>query len=294
MTDKQQNHGKATIGAPAEDPQRMTGRQRRTYTTLGVCACVAILLIIVAAFFGLSRGGKENDDPGKAEHVPAFAGSDGAIVITKHGVVQDGKKYDGRTKDGIVRDYQDFLCPGCGTVNRELGGPFRQYMDEGKMVLKQYPISILDRLSDNTEYSTRTAAMAYRVAELDPEHYLDWVDVMFSKKVQPDESNFKPVSDSELQDLAVKAGLSRDDAKKATDGKYRDYVKSVTAKALKNESLWRADETGKRQFMTPILFVNDTDVMAAENEDMGVYTAKLLGVTQAPDGDGTSAVQQTK
>lgn len=290
MTDRR-NSKSVNSGASSGNPNQMTDKQKKSYTMLGVCAIVIILLIIAAAVFGLTRNGKENDDPGKAGNVPAFAGSDGAIVITKNGVVQDGKKYDGKTRNGVVRDYQDFLCPGCGTVNRELGGPFRQYMDAGKMVLKQYPISILDRLSDSTEYSTRTAAMAYRVAELSPEHYLDWVDLMFSKKFQPDESNFKPVSDDELQKLAVKAGLSENDAKKATDGKYRDYVKSVTAKALKDETLWRADETGKRQFMTPILFVNDTDVMAAENDDMGVLTAKLLGVPQAPEGDGTTPSQ---
>lgn len=290
MTDRRNNKS-VNSGATSGDPTQMTDKQKKSYTMLGVCAIVIIVLIIAAAVFGLSRNGKENDDPGKAGNVPAFAGSDGAIVITKKGVLQDGKKYDGKTRNGVVRDYQDFLCPGCGTVNRELGGPFRQYMDAGKMVLKQYPISILDRLSGSTEYSTRTAAMAYRVAELSPEHYLDWVDLMFSKKFQPDESNFKPVSDEELQKIAVKAGLSEDDAKKATDGKYRDYVKSVTAKALKDESLWRADETGKRQFMTPILFVNDTDVMAAENDDMGVLTAKLLGVPQAPEGDGTTSSQ---
>lgn len=269
--------------------KEMTPDEQRKTTILGVVSTVVVVLVILLVVFAIGRGhGKDDTDPAKTGPVPAFAGSDGAIVITGSGVDRNGKHYDGNNGKNIVRDYQDFLCPGCGSLNRELAEPFRQYLGEGKMVLKQYPISILDRLSDGTEYSTRTAAMAYRVAELDPDHYLDWVDIMFSEKVQPDEEKFKPVDDAHLQDLAVKAGLSRGDARKATDGKYREYVKAQTKRALKDESIWRADESGTRQFMTPILFVGDKDVLADGNDDMGSMVAQLLNVPQVQDGDGTA------
>lgn len=268
--------------------EEMTPEERRKTTLLGVISVAVVILIILLAVFAIGRGhGKEDTEPAKAGPVPAFAGSDGAIVITGDGVV-DGAKYNGRNDAKTVRDYQDFLCPGCGELNRELAGPFREYLADGSMILKQYPISILDRLSDGTEYSTRTAAMAYRVAELDPKHYLDWVDVMFSEGVQPDEEKFKPVDDAELQRLAVKAGLSGEDAKKSTDGRYVEYVKTQTKRALKDESIWRADETGKRQFMTPILFVGDKDALAAGEDDTGAVVARLLGTPRAVDGDGTA------
>ena len=269
--------------------KEMTPKERRKTTVLGVVSTVAVILVVILAVFAIGRGhGKDDTGPTKPVQTPAFAGSDGAIVITGGGVV-DGAKYNGRNDAKTVRDYQDFLCPGCGELNRELAGPFREYLADGSMILKQYPISILDRLSDGTEYSTRTAAMAYRVAELDPKHYLDWVDVMFSKGVQPDEETFRPVDDAELQKLAVKAGLSSDDAKKSTDGRYVEYVKTQTRRALKDESLWRADETGKRQFMTPILFVGDKDALAAdEDDDTGAVVSRLLGVTRVADGDGTA------
>jgi protein-disulfide isomerase len=212
------------------------------------------------------------------------------VVITKNGVQKDGKKYDSQNTNNVVRDYQDFLCPGCGSVNRMLGTPFRTYLKNGDMILKDYPISILDNISQGDKYSTRVAAMAYRIAELDPEHYLDFVDFMFSEKIQPDEQDFKNISDEKLESYAIKLGLSKENAKKAVDGKYTDYVTSNTKKITADTSLWRTGASGTKQFMTPIVIVNNKSLDFDQPDTLGPQLAKAIGVDKTvSDGDGFSS-----
>ena len=258
----------------------------RSMTIIGIIVVTIIIGIIGIIGFSIWR----SNQPITVSATPSFVASDGAIVITKNGIARNGRKYDnvttGKTTK-VVSDYQDFLCPGCAAVNQEIATPLKTYIRNGSIILKQYPISILDRLSNSTEYSTRLAAMAYRVAELDPDHYLDFVDLMFSDEVQPDEENFKNITDSQLVKYAIKAGLSKSDAKKSIDGKYTDYVTATTKTITADTSLWRDSGNGEKVFMTPIVRVNGKDLDYSSNTDFGTQLAKRLGVTKVKDGDGT-------
>lgn len=266
-----------------QQPEEVNGR---LLTMVGAGVVAFVLVLIAVIVFAIWHG----NQPVEVKDTPSFVTSDGAVVITKEGVQKDGKKYDSQNTNNVVRDYQDFLCPGCGSVNRMLGTPFRTYLKNGDMILKDYPISILDNASQGNKYSTRVAAMAYRVAELDPEHYLDFVDFMFSEKIQPDEQDFKNISDEKLESYAVKLGLSKENAKKAVDGKYTDYVTSNTKKITADTSLWRTGASGTKQFMTPIVIVNNKSLDFDQPDTLGPQLAKAIGVDEAvSDGDGTSS-----
>ena len=261
-------------------------QEAKQLTRIGIIVVAVIIVIIAAAGFAIWKGSQ----PVQVAHTPSFTTSDGAVVITKDGVQRNGSEYDHDNTNNVVRDYQDFLCPGCGSVNRMLGTPMKSYLKSGDMILKDYPISILDNISQGKKYSTRVAAMAYRVAELDPEHYLDFVDLMFSESVQPHESDFKNITDAQLEKYAMKAGLSASNARKSVDGKYTDYVTSNTKKIVDDTSLWRTGANGTKQFMTPIVIVNNKSLDFDSDTDLGRQLATALGVkTVATDGDGTSS-----
>ena len=266
-----------------QQPEEVNGR---LLTMVGAGVVAFVLVLIAVIVFAIWHG----NQPVEVKDTPSFVTSDGAVVITKEGVQKDGKKYDSQNTNNVVRDYQDFLCPGCGSVNRMLGTPFRTYLKNGDMILKDYPISILDNDSQGNKYSTRVAAMAYRIAELDPEHYLDFVDFMFSEKIQPDEQGFKNISDEKLESYAIKLGLSKENAKKAIDGKYADYVTSNTKKITADTSLWRTGLTGTKQFMTPIVMVNNKSLDFDQPDTLGPQLAKAIGVDKpVSNGDGTSS-----
>lgn len=261
-------------------------QEAKQLTRIGIIVVAVIMVIIAAAGFAIWKG----NQPVQVANTPSFITSDGAVVITKDGVQRNGSEYDHDNTNNVVRDYQDFLCPGCGSVNRMLGTPMKSYLKSGDMILKDYPISILDNISKGKKYSTRVAAMAYRVAELDPEHYLDFVDLMFSESVQPHESDFKDITDAQLEKYAMKAGLSASNARKSVDGKYTDYVTSNTKKIVKDTSLWRTGANGTKQFMTPIVIVNNKSLDFDSDTDLGRQLATALGVkTVVADGDGTSS-----
>lgn len=256
-------------------------KANRQLTLIGVITTVIIAFIIGIAIFA---GWKSNQPKDTASNSPSFVTNTGAIVITKDGVDKNGSRWndinskDKNTINGlpVLGNGQDPLCPGCGAIEREVGPTIKYWVTSGKLVYKQYPISILNRLSDNTEYSTRVAAAFYRMAEVAPEHYLDFVEIMYSNGVQPDESNFVNIEDSQIAKYAVKAGATPAQAKQVVDGKYREYVDNNSYNLSKDESLYRTGSDGAPTFMTPLVIINGKVVDDFSTNDFAKYLADNL------------------
>lgn len=262
-------------------------KEQRSQQMIGMIAVGIIVLIIALSGFFIWKG----HQPKTADVVPPFVTSNGAIVITKDGIEQDGKKWDNvnsektNTINGlpVLTNGQDPLCPGCGALEREIGSSIEYWVDNGKLVYKNWPISILNRLSNDTEYSTRVAAAFYRMAELEPDHYLDFVKIMYESSVQPNESAFKDIPDEKIAEYAEKAGASKENAQKVIDGKYKDYVDANSENLSKDESLYR-DANGTKTFMTPLLVINGEVLDDFNQDDMTSYIASKLGL-KIPSGD---------
>lgn len=263
-------------------------KEQRSQQMIGMIAVGIIVLIIALSGFFIWKG----HQPKTADVVPSFVTSNGAIVITKDGIEQDGKKWDNvnsaktNTINGlpVLTNGQDPLCPGCGALEREIGAAVEYWVDNGKLVYKSWPISILNRLSNGTEYSTRVAAAFYRMAELEPDHYLDFVKIMYESGVQPNESAFKDISDEKIAEYAEKAGVSKENAQKVIDGKYKDYVDANSENLSKDESLYR-DANGTKTFMTPLLVINGEVLDDFNQDDMTSYIASKLGLKVPSDDE---------
>lgn len=156
-----------------------------------------------------------------------------------------------------VDTYVDFMCPICGTFEQQYGEQLQAAAADGTITLNLHPISILDRYSQNTAFSTRAAASVYCVAEKAPDSTLDYFNLLFQN--QPEE-NTAGLTDDELAALAeqVDAGAAADCI---ADGTYMDFVGDQT-KAHEIQGTPTVEVNGKR-----------LDLQAGEITEM----EKLLG-----------------
>jgi protein-disulfide isomerase len=118
-----------------------------------------------------------------------------------------------------VSIFVDFQCPVCKTFEDQFGESLEAAADEGKITLEYHPIAILDRFSQGTEYSSRSAGAAVCVAESDPDKYLDFAKVLFEN--QPEE-NTPGLTTEELASFATQVGADKA-ASCITDETYRKY-----------------------------------------------------------------------
>lgn len=141
-----------------------------------------------------------------------------AIVNEETGAISFGEG------DTQVDTFVDFMCPICGDFEDTYGAALQDAAAADEITLNVHPVSILDRLSQNTEYSTRAGSAVYCVAAEAPDSTLDFFNALFEN--QPAE-NTPGLSDDELIALAEQAGAGGA-ADCITDGTYKRFVGSQT------------------------------------------------------------------
>ena len=67
----------------------------------------------------------------------------------------------GEGKDKVAI-YVDFQCPICNSFEQQFGASLEAAAADGKITLEYHPIAILDRYSQGTEYSSRSAGIEPR------------------------------------------------------------------------------------------------------------------------------------
>ncbi|MFE5407317.1 DsbA family protein [Microbacterium sp. NPDC056569] len=120
--------------------------------------------------------------------------------------------------------YIDFMCPVCNQFEQMYGAEIEGMVDDGSITLGIHPISILDRQSNGTQFSTRAASAAYCVAAADPDASLPFLQAMFEN--QPSEGS-SGLTNGEILDIASGVGVTGIDAC-VNDGTYAGYVAAMT------------------------------------------------------------------
>ena len=190
-------------------------------------AVVAVLVVVIGIVVWMNRAAT---DPGTPPSGSGIEQETGAIVVG------DGEQ--------TLDTYIDFMCPICGDFEEAYGEEILDLVDDGTLTLNIHPISILDRYSQGTEYSTRAANAMYCVAETDPDAAVPFMQAMFAN--QPQE-NSTGLTDDEILAIAEDAGISGIDSC-VTDGSYSKYVTAMTEKT--------PVQPGKSGIGTPTLVVN--------------------------------------
>ncbi|MGW1076776.1 DsbA family protein [Streptomyces sp. NPDC002537] len=109
--------------------------------------------------------------------------------------------------------YEDFRCPGCGMVEKEIHGAVNKLEDEGKLRVEYHILSFIDRISSGN--GSKHAASAAASAQ-DSGKFREYHDLLFAN--QP----------SELDDRFGDKKVLLDLASKVTGLKSAKFVASVT------------------------------------------------------------------
>ena len=206
------------------EEQERAARRQRTVVIASAVAGIAILGILVAFVLGQANASALGDVA-----APAGSTASGAIPVGPDGVAgsTDGAKADAV----VVSVYSDFMCPLCGFFEEVNGPTLDRLREAGDVVVEYHPVSILDRTSQGSQYSTRAVNAAAVVADQAPEAFLPFLKALFAE--QPEEGT-TGLGDDEIARRAVEAGVPQAVADTFVQGEFTDWAGAATEQASKD------------------------------------------------------------
>ncbi|MET7426299.1 thioredoxin domain-containing protein [Dactylosporangium sp. NPDC005555] len=195
-------------------------RTRRRHRNVAVGGGIVILALLAAIGFVLVRAaGDEAPPPPAAQStaVPAGATAIGAFVVG--------------TGPVTVAIYLDYLCPFCGKFERANSGELERLVAAGTVRLELHPLAFLDKASEGTRYSTRTANAVATVADRAPASLLAFNAALFTQ--QPAEGG-PGLTDAQIVSIATGAGVPADVAATFTERRFEHWVAAATNRAFQS------------------------------------------------------------
>lgn len=172
-----------------------------------------------------------------------------------------GQGYQVGTGPVHITIYEDFQCPACQALEQSSNADLTALAKQGKATVEYIPVSILDRLSSGTEYSSRAANAAYCAPA---NRFKAFHDKLYAN--QPAEGG-TGLTDDKIVALAKEAGIS--DPGFATCVKNRTYDSFVTAQTT---SFSNALQKRGQDVATPGVLVNGKTI-GQEWQQAGFFSA---------------------
>jgi len=192
-------------------------RRRRVLTVIGGLVILGLVAAIVVAVVKAAGG----------DNSPAVATGK---VVTPQNLTPTGAIPVGEASAPVtVEIYYDYMCPACGKFEAANGDELDRLLKKAVARIELRPISFLDKTSNGTEYSTRSANAIATVADAAPKSVWDFHTALYSQ--QPAEGS-EGLSDDQIADIATNAGVPTDVVDRLPDGTYRPWVASVTQQAF--------------------------------------------------------------
>lgn len=190
--------------------QQRVAKRQRTIAIAALVVGVAVLAVIVTLIMAQANRSLLEDVAR-----PTGSTLSGGIPVGPDGVAGTT---DGAAADAIVVSvYADFLCPYCGLFETSNGPVLDELREAGEIVVEYHPVSILDRLSAGSGYSTRATTAVALVADQSPESFIEFNALLFAN--QPAE-NTEGLTNAEIADLATQAGVPDAVAATIEDGSF--------------------------------------------------------------------------
>lgn len=205
---------------------QVKAKERRTTVII-----IAASLVVIAAFAGIVFFivNSSKVPPLAEAHAPAPADPTGGIPVGTGGVAGVDVPDSGAGKDIPRVDlYIDLMCPVCNQFEQINGADLDALREDGTIGLYYHPISILDRSSAGTKYSTRAANAVAVVADQDPSHMLDFISALYANR--PAE-NTTGLDDDTIAAIAVGVGVPTDVAATFKNGEFTKWVTASTDQA---------------------------------------------------------------
>jgi protein-disulfide isomerase len=160
----------------------------------------------------------------------------------------------GKPAAATVDIYEDFQCPNCLNFETATHTTLEADARANKAQLRYHTMSFLDSSSNGNRYSSRAANAALCAADVSPDLFLKFHDILFTPAVQPKEgSNGRP--DSDFVKYAQQAGMTAAQVTTFTSCVQTDQHKSLVEAITENAS--KRGVTG-----TPTVYVNGKKVDA--------------------------------
>jgi protein-disulfide isomerase len=193
--------------------EQQKARERRRAVTIWTSVAVVVLLVIAGLIGWVVLAGQEKDNAANLTTPPVAVDGGTAFAVG-----------DGPVKVDI---YEDFMCPVCREFEDSAGATIQQLVDANKVTVQYHPIAFLDRASNGTQYSTRSAAAAAAAAE--GGKFAEYHKVLFDN--QPAEGS-DGLTDAKLIELGKSVGLTGQAFADAVTGKtYWAWATKVTEEA---------------------------------------------------------------
>lgn len=218
MSKQARNRARAARAARALAEERS---RRRTRWLAGVGGLVIVGLLVAIVIIVVDAAGPGDSStagtPTGPVVIPATATATGALAI---GTAAASVK---------LQVYLDYMCPFCGRFERANSAEIERLVADGTVNLELYPLAFLDRMSQGTKYSTRTANAVATVADRAPEKLLAFHAALFTR--QPDEGS-RGLSDGEIAGLAREAGVPPEVVDAFAARTFEPWIAKFTAAAF--------------------------------------------------------------
>jgi protein-disulfide isomerase len=189
-----------------------TTARKTNWFAIWVSVAVVVVLGLVAALVVWMNNSASDPGPTTAPSAPSINQETGAIVIGEG--------------ENTMDTYIDFMCPVCNQFEQIYGEAISGLVEDGTITHNIHPISILDRASQGTEYSTRSANAMYCVAAADGTAAVPFMQAMFAN--QPAEGT-AGLTNEQILEIAGGVGVTGIDAC-VNDGEYSGFVTAMTEK----------------------------------------------------------------
>jgi protein-disulfide isomerase len=197
-------------------------QQRRQRTRVLRIGGLIIGGLVVAIVISLIVTAGQGDDP-------ASVATDKPLVVPTS-VTQTGAFLVGEAAAPVKLElYLDYMCPFCGRFERTNGGEMDKLIADGTVRLELHPLAFLDRFSEGTRYSTRSANAIVTVAENVPDRLLAFNAALFAN--QPEEGS-SGLTNDQIGSLAAEAGVPSDVVSLFGLGTYEPWLAQATDAAF--------------------------------------------------------------
>ncbi|GAB1645292.1 DsbA family protein [Krasilnikovia sp. MM14-A1259] len=181
--------------------EQQKARERRRKVTLWTSVAVVFLLVAAGLVGWAVSSNQQSADAGKLV-VPGVAVDHGTAFPVGSGPV-------------VVDLYEDFMCPVCRAFESQSSAALRELAAKNEITLRYHPVAILDRASQGTQYSSRSAGAAAAAAQ--GGKFVEYHDVLYANQPAEDTPG---LTDDKLIELGRTVGL--------TDATFTDAVKKKT------------------------------------------------------------------
>ncbi|MEB3049681.1 thioredoxin domain-containing protein [Mycolicibacter sp. MYC123] len=229
---------------PGASGLRANDHKRNLAMQIGLIAVVVIFAVGLISYIVLSNNHKRD-------------GANQAIRVTSAKLV---------TKDGtgepkaVLEFYEDFLCPACGNLERAFGPTVSRLIDSGAIAADYHMVAIVTGRDD---YSMRAGAAAYCVADESNDAFRRFHTALYTKEMQPEETDITFPDNNRLIELARQAGAGGSVPACINSGKYLKLV----------DGMARAGGI----HATPTLRINGEDYRPSTPEDLVAKIREIVG-----------------